>query len=97
MMGRDGAWSLAPAYDLSFSTGPGGEHTLTVAGEGRRPGRPHIEEVAARSGVKPARAQEIIAEIDHAVQSWRSEADPLRVPSTLLRTIDEAMATARTW
>lgn len=31
---RDGAWRLAPAYDLTFSTGAGGEHALTVGGRG---------------------------------------------------------------
>ncbi len=34
---RTGAWTLSPAYDLEFSDGPGGEHTLTVAGEDRAP------------------------------------------------------------
>lgn len=31
---RDGGWGLAPAYDLTFSTGAGGEHALAVAGRG---------------------------------------------------------------
>ena len=28
LMDRTGSWTLAPAYDLSFSAGPVGEHTL---------------------------------------------------------------------
>nr|NJM04738.1 HipA domain-containing protein [Desulfobacula sp.] len=27
-------WTLTPAYDLTFSKGPGGEHSMSIAGEG---------------------------------------------------------------
>ena len=33
-----GRWTLAPAYDLTFSSGPGGEQSMPVMGEGRRAG-----------------------------------------------------------
>ncbi|GGC11195.1 hypothetical protein GCM10011363_29810 [Marivita lacus] len=36
LMDAEGSWSLSPAYDVSFSDGPGGEHHLAIAGEGRR-------------------------------------------------------------
>lgn len=40
LMDRAGSWSPAPAYDLSFSAGPGGEHTLrSQAKDGDRVGR----------------------------------------------------------
>ena len=42
-------WRLAPAYDLTFSGGPGGEHWMTVAGEGRAPGAPVAARRAAAS------------------------------------------------
>ena len=35
IMNPRGEWSLSPAYDLGFAPGPGGEHTMTVLGEGR--------------------------------------------------------------
>ena len=35
LMNADGTWRLAPAYDLTFMRGPGGEHSMLVAGEGR--------------------------------------------------------------
>ena len=56
LLDRSGAWQLAPAYDLSFSGGPGGEHTLLVGDEGRRPGRVHFDLVAAKVGIKLKRA-----------------------------------------
>lgn len=50
LMDRLGVWKLAPAYDVSFSLGPGGEHTLLVAGEGRRPGKVHFWQSQSRRG-----------------------------------------------
>ena len=35
LMSRDGKWRLAPAYDLTFATGPGGEHTTRSWGAAR--------------------------------------------------------------
>ena len=38
LMDEQGAWRPSPAYDLTCSSGPGGEHTMLVAGEARAPG-----------------------------------------------------------
>ena len=35
LLDRDGRWQLSPAYDLTFSAGPGNEHYLAVNGRGR--------------------------------------------------------------
>ena len=40
-LGRDRRWYLAPAYDLTFCRGPGGEHQMDVCGEGRLITRAH--------------------------------------------------------
>jgi serine/threonine-protein kinase HipA len=34
LMNEKGEWALAPAYDLTHSRGPGGEHYLAVKGRG---------------------------------------------------------------
>ena len=59
-----GQWRLSPAFDLTFSFGPGGEHTTSVAGEGRQPARADLLRAATQGGVKPADARRVI---DH----WR--------------------------
>ncbi|MCK5911518.1 MAG: type II toxin-antitoxin system HipA family toxin, partial [Caulobacter sp.] len=41
LMDQTGQWRLAPAYDLTYSAGPGGEHYLDVEGEGRNPTLEH--------------------------------------------------------
>lgn len=46
-MNRRFEWKLAPAYDLSFSSGPGGWHQTSVMGEARAPSRADLEKLAA--------------------------------------------------
>jgi serine/threonine-protein kinase HipA len=64
-------WRLAPAYDLTFAYGPGGEHTMTVAGEGRSPDRSHILQVAKSAGISKNQADEIIEKVAAAVADWQ--------------------------
>ncbi len=70
----DGDWELAPAYDLVFSPGPGGEHTMTVAGEGRAPGRSHLLQVAGAAGLTDREAGEILDQVAEAATRWRTHA-----------------------
>lgn len=97
LMDHIGNWRLAPAYDLSFSRGPGGEHTLLVAGEGRRPGRGQIDQVAAKAGIKHKRAAEIVAQVEAAVAGWDRHAQTVEVPPPLAQQIAEAIERAGSW
>ncbi len=56
-------WALAPAYDLSNSSGPGGEHYLAVAGEGRNVSARAVKVVASAHDIKPRRVRAIVAEV----------------------------------
>lgn len=55
LMDARGRWSLSPAFDLTFSNGPGGEHWMTLAGEGARPTVEHLEALAKAGDVKRPR------------------------------------------
>ncbi|OGR59922.1 MAG: hypothetical protein A2X36_13590 [Elusimicrobia bacterium GWA2_69_24] len=68
---RSGGWALSPAYDLSSAPGPGGEHSMTLAGEGKDPGRAHILRLAGPAGISRAQAAAIIDEVRAAVDRWR--------------------------
>ena len=37
LMDEKGVWGFSPAYDITFSSGPGGEHSTMYLGEGRNP------------------------------------------------------------
>jgi serine/threonine-protein kinase HipA len=86
LMSAAGEWSLAPAYDLTFSEGPGGEHSLTVAGAGRNPTRRHLLEVARAAGLESAAVEPIIEEVVAAVADWPIVAGGLDIDR---RTISE--------
>ncbi len=69
-----GDWTLSPAYDLLFSTGPGGEHTMTIAGEGRHPDRSHMAMLARQAGISAAESEAILEQARYAVGRWPEHA-----------------------
>jgi len=71
IMDDDGQWSLAPAYDLNFAEGPGGEHTMTVADEGRKPTVRHMMRLATEADIPGAEAKTVIDEVRSAVGRWK--------------------------
>lgn len=87
MMNEPGEWSLSPAYDLGFATGPGGEHTMTVAGEGRAPTRDHVLQLAKQFGIKSKVATEIIENVNAAVSKWPRFAVEAGCGKKMIRTI----------
>ncbi|MDP4028552.1 MAG: type II toxin-antitoxin system HipA family toxin [Gallionella sp.] len=56
-------WKLAPAYDLTFNEGPGGEHQMDVCGEGRVPGKADLLRLAAEAALPLAEATVIIDKV----------------------------------
>jgi len=87
-----GEWSLSPAYDLTFSTGPGGEHTSTVLGEGRAPTRLHCLALAEKTGLRVRVADRILDEVNEAVAGWRDFADQACVPRRLASEVGRRIA-----
>jgi serine/threonine-protein kinase HipA len=75
MMDATGNWHPAPAYDLTFSLGTGGEHNLAVGGEGRNPGLPDILKVATKAGIARPDADGIFTEVHDVVLAWHRYAD----------------------
>lgn len=84
-------WELTPAYDLVFSPGPGGEHTTTVAGEGRTPGRQHLLRLAATSNIPEQAAVTILDEVAESVRQWKMFADQAGVSQTSLRQVEKKL------
>ena len=74
-------WALGPAYDLTFADGPGGEHSTTVAGEGKEPTEEHMLRLAEPAGIRARTARAIIGEVRRAVSGWPELADQARVPA----------------
>jgi serine/threonine-protein kinase HipA len=86
-----GNWAFAPAYDLLHTPGPGGEHTMTVAGEGRQPGRPHMLQLAERADISRREASTIIDNVQTAVARWTEYAAQAGVSSAGIRRIADSL------
>ena len=72
LMDRDGRWRTSPAYDLTFSSGPNGEHCSMVMGEGKNPQTSHLLELAKVGTIDENNALSIIEEVKSAVEKWPS-------------------------
>ncbi len=59
-LGRDRRWRLAPAFDLTFSEGPRGQHHMDVCGEAGAVTRGHLLRLATEGGVAIPEAEAVI-------------------------------------
>jgi len=82
-----GEWTLSPAYDLTCTTGPGGEHTMTLAGEGKSPNRSHMEQLADRADISQKDADQIFDEVQSAITNWPDHAAKAGVSKTNINRI----------
>jgi serine/threonine-protein kinase HipA len=94
LMDRDGEWRLAPAYDLVFSDGPRGEHTMSIAGEARDPRDADMLRVAGAAGVARAAARQILEQVRDAVARWPRFAEAAGVSEQRIEEIGRVLETS---
>ncbi|UFW65098.1 type II toxin-antitoxin system HipA family toxin [Rhizobium laguerreae] len=75
LMNADGRWTLSPAYDLTFSSGPGGEHSVDIAGEGRNPDIKHLLTVSRQASISDQDARDVIDQVRTAIEGWQQFAE----------------------
>lgn len=90
LMSADGVWTLGPAYDLTFSPGPNGEHYLTVNGRGKDISREDLLNVAHAQGIKNAAG--IIDEVAQAASTFERFAKTYGVSKSSVTAILSALA-----
>jgi serine/threonine-protein kinase HipA len=84
LMNPQGRWQLSPIFDLTYSFGPGGEHSTSVAGHGKDITRTHLLQVAKAGGISNKVADECINKAAEIVRSL----------SQLIKDVDIRRATA---
>ena len=94
LMDSKGNWSFAPVYDLIFSHGPGGEHSCTIAGEGRNPAMKDVMKLAALSDIPSKDANSIINDVRGALSNWESLASSLNIRKADIAQISQALCTS---
>ena len=73
-MDQRGAWSLSPAYDMTYSYNPSGawtsRHQMSLNGKRDEFGLADFEAVAKTASMQRGRAARIVAEVTDAVRAW---------------------------
>ena len=95
LMDQQGHWTVSPAYDLTFSSGPSGEHSTMIMGEGKNPTKKHLLKLAGTLGIKQDKALEIIDQVLAATQKWDAFADKVGVSAVQTKNIGEVLRTIR--
>jgi serine/threonine-protein kinase HipA len=92
LMGRDGVWRLAPAYDVAYSYNPQGtfttRHQMSVNGKRDDFTKEDLLTVARSMNIK--KPSEIIEEVATAVSQWGTTAKECGVPGSRIRAIAAA-------
>lgn len=90
-MDKSGAWKISPAYDLTFSSGPSGEHSTMIMGEGKNPTKVHLLRLAAVGNIRPDKALEIIDQVSESIRKWTIYAENTGVSKLQIKNIGDAM------
>lgn len=94
-LARDRRWRLAPAYDLTFSEGPMGQHHMDVCGEGAAVARRHLLRLAAEGGVPEAVAERVIDRIATVAEGFASRAAGFPIRRATVRRMQTVIQACR--
>ena len=85
LMDKAGNWSLAPAFDMTYSYNPSGawtaSHQMTVNGKRDDFVLDDFVACAKSASMKRGRAEAIVKEVQETVSRWRSYAEEAGVPT----------------
>jgi serine/threonine-protein kinase HipA len=91
LMDRDGAWSLAPAFDVTYSYNPSGAwtamHQMTVNGKRDGFSRSDLRACARSARLKQGRADAWLDEVVAVVGRWPEFAARAQVPDEVVASI----------
>jgi serine/threonine-protein kinase HipA len=97
LMDRTGAWSLSPAFDMTWNYNPAGQWTARhqMSMNGKRDGflADDFEACARTVSLSRSHVKTILSQVRAAVADWPSFADAAGVDGTLRRAIDPTLRT----
>jgi serine/threonine-protein kinase HipA len=94
LMNKAGQWSLAPAFDVTYSYNPSGSwtgtHQMTINGKRDRFLRTDTRAAGKSAGLKQGRADALLDEVTSAVERWPEFAAGVGVPDDVAERIRKA-------
>ena len=95
LMNQSGEWSLAPAFDMTYSFNPSGawtaSHQMTMNGKRDHFMLEDVNACAKTASMKRGRAAKIIAEVQATVAQWPSFAETAGVPDVVREKIQRTL------
>jgi serine/threonine-protein kinase HipA len=84
---QDRQWKLSPGYDLTLSSGPGGEHQMDVCGEGSKPGKTHLLRLAKETEMEAAFAINALEAVGTVAERFIKEAEAFEIRKATVKNI----------
>jgi serine/threonine-protein kinase HipA len=83
-------WQVSPAYELTFKTGPGGQHQSSVAGYGSRVSREALLKAAKSADINEKSLNLIIEGVSDVVRTFVTTGKALgdAIPAAVIKTTD---------
>ncbi len=90
-MDSQGFWKLSPAFDLTYSFGPSGEHSTSVAGHGKNIKREHLLRVAKAAGISEKIALQRMLHWCLAASGIKRHSAALTIRKTTLTELEQGL------
>ena len=91
LMNEQGEWILSPAYDLTFSSGPGGEQSMTVRGKGKNITKDDLIKLGTQIKLDNKIIKDCIAQTQHALSQWKLFAKQYSVSMSNIKLIQQEL------
>ncbi len=87
IMSEKGEWKFSPVYDITFSSGPAGEHSMMHLGEGKNPTREHLVKLGEKHNIK--NINKTIIDTEQAIEKWHQIANTAGVSTKTIKAISK--------
>lgn len=95
LMNRRGAWSLAPAFDLTYAHNPSGawtsRHQMSLAGKRDAFTMEDLQEAGRAASLKPRQIKTILQQVQKTVARWPEFAAIAGVPAPLVSSLQAGL------
>ncbi|MDY3345665.1 type II toxin-antitoxin system HipA family toxin [Riemerella anatipestifer] len=95
LMNEFGEWKLSPAYDLTFSNGPGGEQSTMVVGEGKNITRNHLIKLGLEAKLSKEFIDTVFEQVHSSLNDWANLSKNFGVSNSNRELIQKAISKFR--
>ena len=93
LMTEFGEWKLSPAYDLTFSSGPGGEQSTIVMGEGKNITAKHLKKLGMEAKLSKEFIDNVMEQTRSALSTWSELSKEFGVSQSICEIIQKSLLT----